>query len=120
VLRGIVAQRFVRKICHHCAEEYVPDKETLQRAGLLNLPDDFHLKRGKGCQACLGSGYLERVPLFEILLVNDRLSSLIHKGSPYGEIELEAEKFGFTNMRYDGLRKALAGITTLDEVIRVT
>ena len=120
VLRGIIAQRFVRKICPHCSEEYVPDKETLERAGLLNLPGDFHLIRGKGCKACLGSGYLERVPLFEILLVNDRLSSLIHKGSSYGEIKLEAEKFGFTNMRYDGLRKALAGITTLDEVIRVT
>ena len=69
VLRGIVAQRFVRKICPHCAEEYVPDKIILEQAGLLNLQDNTILKRGKGCKACLSSGYLERVPIFEVLLI---------------------------------------------------
>ena len=120
VLRGIIAQRLVRKICPHCSEKYEPDKNNLENAGLTNLPSDFYLKRGKGCKACLGTGYTERIPLFEILLINDRIGSLIHQGSPYDELVLEAEKSGFTNMRYDGLRKALAGITTLDEVLRVT
>ncbi len=120
VLRGIIAQRLVRKICPHCSEKHEPEKNTLENAGLTNLPADFYLKRGKGCKTCLGTGYLERIPLFEILLINDRIGSLIHQGSPYDELVLEAEKSGFTNMRYDGLRKALAGITTLDEVLRVT
>jgi len=120
VLRSIIAQRFVRKICPHCSEKYRPDKDTLENAGLMHLPADFYLQRGKGCKACLSSGYLGRIPLFEILLINDRLSSLIHQGSPYFELKLEAEKYGFTSLRYDGLRKVLAGFTTLDEVFRVT
>ena len=60
------------------------------------------------------------MPIFEVLLINDNLSSFIHKGSSYSELKAEAEKTGFTTMRYDGLRKVLAGITTIDEVIRVT
>ncbi len=120
VLRGIVAQRFVRKICPHCMENYTPSKEILAKIGLLNLPEDIQLKRGKGCKECFGSGYLGRFPLFEILLINNTLSSLIHRGSSYEEIKTEAEKYGFTTLRYDGLRKALAGITTLEEVLRVS
>ena len=120
VLRGIVAQRFVRKNCPHCVEEYLPDKKVIERAGLLNIPKDTLFKKGKGCKLCLGSGYLDRIPLFEILLINDTLSSLIHRRSSYSEIKMAAEKIGFTSMRYDGLRKAFSGITTLDEVIRVT
>jgi type IV pilus assembly protein PilB len=120
VLGGIIAQRFVRKICPHCVETYRPDKVALENAGLKHLPSDFEMQQGKGCKACLGSGYLGRMPLFEILIINDRISSLIHKGSSYCEVKMEAEKSGFTNLRYDGLRKVLAGITTLEEVLRVT
>ena len=120
VLRGIVAQKFVRKICPNCKVEYKPDNHELEQLGLINLPKDYTLKRGKGCQDCLGSGYLGRIPLFEILLINESLASLIHQGKSYNEIKVAAERYGFTTMRYDGLRKALAGITTLEEVIRVT
>ena len=120
VLRGVVGQRFVRKICPDCAEKYRPDSENLKLAGLINLPEDILFSKGKGCKTCLGTGYLGRIPLFEILLVNDTISSLIHKGSTYEEIKIAAQRFGFTTIKYDGLRKALAGITTLDEVNRVT
>ncbi len=120
VLRGVVGQRFVRKICPDCAEKYRPDSENLKLAGLINLSEDHLFSRGKGCKTCLGTGYLGRIPLFEILLVNDTISSLIHKGSTYEEIKMAAIRFGFTTLKYDGLRKALAGITTLEEVNRVT
>ena len=120
VLRGVVGQRFVRKICPHCVEKYRPDSESLKLAGLINLSEDHLFSRGKGCKTCLGTGYLGRIPLFEILLVNDTISSLIHKGSTYEEIKMAAIRFGFTTLKYDGLRKALAGITTLEEVNRVT
>lgn len=120
VLRGIVAQRFVRKICPNCIEEYRPENDILEKAGLINLPHDIRLKKGKGCKTCLSTGYLNRIPLFEILLVNETLSALIHKNRPYSEINKAAERTGFTTMRYDGLRKALAGITTIEEVLRVT
>ncbi|MDZ7724370.1 MAG: GspE/PulE family protein [candidate division KSB1 bacterium] len=120
VIRGIVAQRFVRKVCPHCQEEYRPDLETLTQAGLSHLRENFAFKHGKGCQYCFGTGYLHRVPLFEILVVDDVLSTVIHNNESYGEIKTVAQKHGFTSMRHDGLRKALAGITTLEEVIRVT
>ncbi|MDW7681383.1 MAG: ATPase, T2SS/T4P/T4SS family [bacterium] len=120
VIRGIVAQRFVRRICPHCITEHRPDAAMLERAGLRNLPDDFNLKRGTGCKSCLGSGYLNRIPLFEILMINDRISSMIQSGKSYNEIKISAEANGFTDMRYDGIRKALAGITTLEEIVRVT
>lgn len=120
VIRGIVAQRFVRKVCPYCQEEYRPDPDVLMQAGLSNLRENFRFKRGKGCQYCFGTGYLKRVPLFEILIIDDVLSTVIHNNESYGEIKTVAQKHGFTSMRYDGLRKALAGITTLEEVIRVT
>jgi type II secretory ATPase GspE/PulE/Tfp pilus assembly ATPase PilB-like protein len=119
-VRGIVAQRFVRIACPHCAESVKPDRDTLELAGLLNLPERISLKRAKGCKACLNNGYINRLPIFETLLINEDISNLIHKGSSYVEIKKAAEDAGFTTMRYDGLRKALAGITTLEEVIRVT
>lgn len=119
-VRGIVAQRFVRKVCPHCSEKFKPDQNTLELAGLSRLPKHISFTRGKGCDSCLGIGYIKRVPLFETLIVNEEISTLIHKGSPYGDIKKAAEKAGFTTIRYDGLRKAIAGITTLEEVIRVT
>lgn len=120
VLRGIVAQRFVRRICQSCKIDYKPDKETLERAGLLNLETDIKFKRGTGCKSCLGTGFLGRIPLFEILMIDEVISSMIHKGRSYSEIKKAAKRIGFTTMRYDGLRKALAGMTTLEEVVRVT
>lgn len=120
VLRGIVAQRIVRKVCPYCAEKYRPDKDILQLAELLNLPEGLTLARGKGCKDCFGTGYLKRIPLFETLLIDDKIGSLIYKGSSYGEIKFSAERLGFVPMRLDGLRKALAGVTTLQEVLRVT
>ena len=120
VLRGVVAQRIVRKVCSHCVEKYRPNKEILEMVGLLNLLKDLFLAHGNGCKECLGSGYLDRIPIFETLLINDKISSLIYKGSPYGEIKSLAERLGFAPMRIDGVRKVLAGITTIEEVIRVT
>jgi general secretion pathway protein E len=120
VVNGIVAQKFVRRVCPECVESYKPDRNTLELAGLLRLPSNVQLYHGKGCSACLNSGFVGRLPIFETLVINEELSSHIHAGSSYVEIKKVAEKTGFTTMRYDGLRKALAGLTTLDEVIRVT
>jgi len=119
-LRGIVSQRFVRKVCPYCQQEYIPEEEILKKSGLEHLPKDFKLKRGIGCNNCLGTGYLGRMPVFEVLIFNETLSSLIFQNKPYREIVTAAKHEGFTTMRYDGLRKALAGLTTLNEVLRVT
>ena len=121
VIQGIVAQRFVRKVCPFCTQEYQPGRDILEKAGLLNISNNkITFRKGTGCKTCLGSGYLNRIPIFEILLVNETMSSLIYRNASYREIKMAAEKNGFTTMRYDGIRKALSGITTLDEVIRVT
>jgi len=119
-IRGVVAQRFVRRICPYCSENFRPEQETLELAGLALLPKHVTFARGKGCVSCMNTGYLKRAVLVETLIVNEEIGTLIHKGGSYGEMKKLAEKTGFTTMRYDGLRKALAKITTLDEVIRVT
>jgi type II secretory ATPase GspE/PulE/Tfp pilus assembly ATPase PilB-like protein len=120
VLNGVVAQRFVRKICLNCMDDYKPSDSALNLAGLSNLSTAVRFKRGKGCNSCLGTGYLGKIPLFEVLVINDHLSSLIFQGASREDIKIEAQKLGFTTMRYDGLRKAIAGVTTLEEVLRVT
>ncbi len=120
VLKGVISQRFVRKVCPYCASEYLPEPELLEQAGLKKLPHDFKLKRGLGCKNCMGTGYLGRIPVFEVLILNETISSLIYQNKPHREIIAAATNEGFTSLRYDGLRKALAGITTLNEVLRVT
>ena len=74
----------------------------------------------KPCKECQGTGYSSRIPLFEVLFLDEKISSIFHRGGAYGDILQAARMSGFTTMRYDGLRKALAGITSLDEVLRVS
>ncbi len=119
-LGGIVSQKLVRKVCPVCGEKYKPEKELLEYMGILNLPEDISLTKGSGCQKCLGTGYLGLIPLFETLIITDEMCIMLSRGCTVHELKKVAIENGFTDLRYDGLRKAIIGITTLDEVLRQT
>ncbi|MCI5192714.1 MAG: type II secretion system protein GspE [Candidatus Electrothrix sp. AU1_5] len=122
-VNAIMAQRLVRKICPHCREAYRPEPESLQ---LLDLPPEFDnrdLYLGRGCDECLHTGYQGRLGIYELMVLSENIRSIILTTSDAGQIKREAladpENPMFT-LRMDGLRKVLAGVTTLEEIFRVT
>ncbi|MBI5367399.1 MAG: type II/IV secretion system protein [Planctomycetes bacterium] len=118
-LVGILAQRLVRVICPHCREEHhAPDE--MVRSLLANAdPASVKLYRGKGCPRCT-NGYKSRTGIFELLTVDDEVQRLISRGAQTPEVRAKARERGMTTLRDDAIRKALAGVTTIDEVFRVT
>ena len=127
VLAATVGQRIMRKICPSCKVSYQPSKEIedsvrktlgpLLPSKLANQPLTFY--KGKGCDECGQSGYFGRVGIFEVILANQQMSQLILKSATAEEIAKEAKKFGTINMIEDGYLKVLAGVTTVEEVLRV-
>lgn len=120
-LLAIVAQRLVRKNCVHCKEKYHPHSKILERLKSVNIPKDAVFYKGKGCNKCNMTGYSGRVMIVEILKINDEISLMISKNRNKFEIAKVAEEAGiFTPMVSDGVSKALRGIISLEEVMRVT
>ncbi len=118
-LNGIVAQRFVRRLCPECAAEYRPDVSLLEKAGLRLLPANVLLKRPSGCERCLGTGYLGVMPLFEVLVMTDKLKEMLLNAVAPEEIVAAAQENDFRTFAADGALKSFAGLTSLDEVLRV-
>ncbi|MDY6954005.1 MAG: type II secretion system ATPase GspE, partial [Thermodesulfobacteriota bacterium] len=118
---AILAQRLVRVICSNCKEAYRPDKESLASIGLRpeDLKDD-QIYKGKGCPACLNTGYKGRKGIFEFMIMDDAVKSLILKTSDANALKREAVERGMLTLRQDGAQKVLDGITTIEEVFRVT
>ena len=121
-LLGVLAQRLVRKICPACRTAYAPTEADFLRWELEEHRRDrpAQLFRGAGCPACLQTGYRERVGIFEFLTVTEPMRELILKRSKASSLKAEAAAGGMTTLRDGGLAKALAGATTMDEVVRVT
>lgn len=119
-LIGIVAQRLARKICLECKESLSPKKAELERLGIPDAPDTIRFSRGKGCPNCKGSGYKGRVAIHEVLVADEAIRALISERAPAAAIRDHAVHAGFIDMRMDGVRKIIKGITTLEEVLRVT
>jgi len=132
-VRAIIAQRLVRKICPYCKTEYRLDKEAPARQGLAGGDDIIELEklgikieelpkklyRGKGCSHC-HEGYSGRIGIFEILLIKEEIEKMIMEKKPSRTIKNEAKKKGMRTLREDGIKKVLAGITTLSEVLSET
>ena len=117
----ILAQRLARKICGECKEiENIPES-TLSNAG-FSEEDAATVKcyKGQGCTACGGTGYKGRVALYEVMPVKDEIKELILKGASTMELKKEAIALGMQTLRAAGLAKIKEGVTTLDEVLRVT
>ncbi len=120
---GVLAQRLVRTICPGCKSPYPVDPNLLSELGdeISTSKEPLTLYRGKGCKNCKQSGYYGRTGIFELLFVNERVKQLIAEKASTQVIREAAKKtIGMVSLREDGLRKVLKGITTLDEVDRVT
>ncbi|HQP24199.1 MAG TPA: type II secretion system ATPase GspE [Smithellaceae bacterium] len=118
---AIIAQRLVRVLCPHCKEVYTPDKETLANLGLTALIlENNTFYRKKGCNLCMHTGFRGRTAIFEILVVDDDIKRLVLKTSDANQINEQAIKQGMITLQQDGIHKVLAGITTTEEVLRVT
>jgi type II secretory ATPase GspE/PulE/Tfp pilus assembly ATPase PilB-like protein len=120
VLEGVVAQRLVRRICARCRVPHLPDAADLLAIGIRDA-GGVKLFRGAGCDACRGTGYKGRTAIYELLLISEEIRSLILRKAPAGEIRRHAtDHRGLTTLREDGWAKAQAGITTVEELLRVT
>ncbi|MBI4117532.1 MAG: type II/IV secretion system protein [Parcubacteria group bacterium] len=129
-LKGVVAQRLVRKICANCKSEISLHDETIRliREEVASVPKEYlkyvsfeEMKffKGKGCVRCNGSGYKGRTVIAEVILVTEKMQSIIARGFQQKEVDEELISQKAISMRQDGLLKVLTGVTTYEEVLRV-
>ena len=124
-LVALTAQRLVRKLCSKCKEKYIIDEEVLGRLGATEFCKKHTKKlefyRAKGCAACANVGYKGRIAILEIILLDDRIKEMIIEKVPEEEIiQYAKENREFNSLMEDGLLKCIEGITSVEEIIRVT
>lgn len=120
-LSAVIAQRLVRILCARCKEQYVPIGEELSRIGLAREAcPEGKIYRAKGCQECMETGFSGRIAIFEILLIDDELKNTILTHPDSATLKEKALKNGLVTLRMDGADKVAKGITSIDEVLRVT
>jgi type IV pilus assembly protein PilB len=117
-LVGVMAQRLVRIICEKCKESYDPSPAVIKKWGLTGKKG-VKFYRGKGCEYCKGTGFRGRTGLYELLVCDDQIREMIISGASHTQLRKKAQENGMRLLSEDGLAKALAGITTLEEVARV-
>jgi general secretion pathway protein E len=120
---AIFAQRLVRVICRECREPYRPDPSLVKEMGLDKVGDTTFegvFYRGKGCTACFQTGYRGRSGIYELLIIDDNIRTLIMSAADASVIRRKAIEQGMTTLFRDGVTKIVQGTTTVDEVLRVT
>ena len=115
-----IAQRLVRLICLNCKTAVKPNKEVLVGFGIKEDVSNLTIYEGKGCESCKFTGYRGRTGIYEFLVMNEEIRDLIIHRSSSGQIKKKALELGMHTLRMDGWERVKKGITTLDEVIRVT
>ena len=116
---AVLAQRLVRKVCTRCKVEIKPSAATLEEAGIpQDMAKEATFVRGKGCSYCQKRGYRGRIGIYELMVVNNRIRELMFRNASGAELRAEAIKGGMTTLYCDGLRKTMAGVTTLEEVYK--
>lgn len=124
-MNAIVGQRIARKICEHCKKEYKPPLALVQEIRktlgplMTQKDEDVMLYKGEGCDACGDSGYQGRIGIFEVLPVTEGIAKLILEKSDANSIERKAKEDGMITMLQDGYLKTLAGLSTINEIMRV-
>ncbi len=124
-INAIIGQRIVRKICNICKMQYTPPVQLVEemKSVLGNLypqkTGEVMLSKGKGCTQCGMSGYLGRIGIYEVLIATDAIIRLVMQKAVTSEVERQAIKDGMITMKQDGYLKVLAGLTTIEEVLRV-
>jgi general secretion pathway protein E len=120
-LTGVAAQRLVRKICPHCQESYKVKVADLAPLDLGKDPQtELELKMGKGCQQCRNTGYLGRSGIFEVLPMSEKLNHLTNHKASLADLQKAALQEGMSTLQQSAVDKMLRGITTFEEVVRVT
>jgi general secretion pathway protein E len=121
-VNAVLGQRLVRRLCDKCREPYEPPAELASTLDLRAAGHDgpLTLYRPKGCPACNNLGFAGRTMILELMVMNDAIRSLVLRRAEAREIQTEAIRSGMQTMYVHGMRKALAGITTIEEVFRVT
>ncbi len=122
-LVGVVAQRLVRKVCLKCKKSYTPPQAMREELGLTQLSSEgaeIQFVRGSGCPECRGSGFSGRIGIYELLPVEDVIRHLIVNRAAAAEIRRKADGGKFRTLRFEGLMKAIQGITSIEEILRVT
>ncbi|NOZ88138.1 MAG: type II secretion system ATPase GspE [Deltaproteobacteria bacterium] len=118
---AIQAQRLVRRVCKYCKEPYVPETSELTELGIdPGNYDGRKFYRKKGCDRCMGTGYLGRTSIVELMPIDDEIRTMILKNTMSTEIKKTAKRRGMRTLREDGANKVFQGITTTEEVLRVT
>lgn len=113
---GVLAQRLAARICDCCKEAYYPPREVLTKYFLEEGLTEVPFYRGRGCPHCRGTGYKGRVAFHELVLITEEIRQLITEGRSAQEITRAATRVGYRPLRYDGLRKVLLGLTTIEEI----
>ncbi len=116
-LIGVMSQRLVRKVCKDCRRPIEVEEAKLKA---MDLPKDTKILKGKGCKKCRMSGYTGRMGLFEVMDLDRKLRGMIVENRPEEEIEAYARSQGAMDLRHQGRRAILEGLTTIEEVLRVT
>jgi type II secretory ATPase GspE/PulE/Tfp pilus assembly ATPase PilB-like protein len=126
-VEGVLAQRLVRKVCSECRDAYQPDSGVLalfQDTSIASLEawragKGHRFSRGKGCGACRQTGYRGRTGIYELLVVSDGIRQILLRNPDVGALRAAAREQGMRTLREDGWSKVQAGITTVEEVLRV-
>lgn len=120
-LNGVLSQRLVGQVCESCKESYQPKPELLRKYFKADSIDpQIPFYRGRGCKQCAHTGFKGRLGVHEIIEISEHMRELISTRAPFTEIQREAKRLGLKSLREDGLKKALIGLTTLEEIERVT
>ena len=120
-LRAVMAQRLLRRICPNCKAPYTPTATEIRMLGLSpEYLENHQFSKGKGCDRCGRTGYKGRIGIYEIFQITEDIGKLIFANEPTGVIRDAARRNGMRSLRDDAMRKAAAGISTLEEVIFVT
>ncbi len=117
---GVLAQRLVRKVCSACGQPIPPSTDELRRLGIESPPTTTSMRFGPGCDACRKTGYKGRVGIFELMLVDHPVRKKIQEVSTAADIKDVAIQRGMKTLHDDGVDRALRGVTTIEEVLRVT
>ena len=117
-LLGVLAQRLVRSLCSSCREAYTPSEAELALLEGVGIPDKLY--RPKGCAVCGNSGYRGRTGIYELLTVDDGMRHLIHDHAAEQDLRQYALQHGMRGLRQDGMHLVANGVTSLEELLRVT
>jgi type IV pilus assembly protein PilB len=118
-INGVLAQRLVRRLCVHCKKQEPPSEERAEYLQMQGMdPDGVYI--AKGCERCRNTGYSGRVGIYELLVVDDQLRDIVARNPNVAEFRRLCIERGMVSLRDDGMRKVARGLTTVEEVLRVT